>query len=156
MIELRAEQDDSPEPEEDRAVRIAFGVDVRVMAAVHGHPLLRRHRRAQPEPQPHQMFDDRMKPDAAMRLRAMEIQRHARGRDVCVDQGEKDVDVERAVRPHGVVVEKSHFTPKARIASNCLNEIRSHLDIRGYPDNDHKVHVKTLISWVRSREILLF
>ena len=65
------------------------------MAAVYGDPFARRHRRPQPEPQAHQVRDYRMKSDGAVRLAAVQVERHARRRDMRVDEGEDPV------LPHG-------------------------------------------------------
>ena len=53
-----------------------------MMLAVDGRPLLGYHARGQPQPETEKVADDGVEVQRAMRLAAMQINRHRRNRDV--------------------------------------------------------------------------
>ena len=74
-----------------RAVRILGRLDLRVVLAVDGDPLLGHHAGREPEPEPEEMADRRMQIERAVRLRAVQEDRHAGDRHVRHRQREDDV-----------------------------------------------------------------
>ncbi len=73
-----------------RAVRILFELASRVVLAMDGHPLGGHHARREPEPEPEEMGDDRMQLQTAMRLMAMQVNRHGRNRHVRKPEGDPE------------------------------------------------------------------
>ena len=85
----RALQDDLAKPLHQRRMRIALAVRERVVLPVAGHPLLRHDRRREPQPHPHRDLGELAERHAAMRLRAMQKQRHADVREMTGDDHEE-------------------------------------------------------------------
>ena len=63
-------------------MRILIGLALGVVLAVDGHPLLGHHGGAEPGPEAEEMRQDRMEIHAAVRLAAVQVQRHREDRQL--------------------------------------------------------------------------
>src|SRR5262245_5917282 len=99
VVERGTPEHHAPDAINNRAVRILVGIDIRVMASVNRDPFARRHRRPDPQPESHEMFDRRVERNAAMGLATMQIEGDASRGDVRVDEGEKGVAPNRQIWP---------------------------------------------------------
>src|SRR6516165_10735435 len=79
-------------------MRVGFGLALCVMLAMHRDPLARDHARREPEPEAEEVARDRMEIESAMRLMAMQEDRHARDRHVREQQRCADVAPNREVK----------------------------------------------------------
>ncbi len=80
-----------------RAVRVLGGFAFGMVLAVHGHPIARLHARGEPQPEPEKVAHGRMQVEGAVRLGAMQEDRH--GRDGHV--GEQKSDQHELPGPQG-------------------------------------------------------
>src|SRR5262249_23915675 len=70
-IQPYAAEQHAPNAPNLHAVRVGFGLALRVMLAMHGDPLAGDHARREPEPEAEKMARDRMQIERAVRLMAM-------------------------------------------------------------------------------------
>src|SRR5258707_1364733 len=75
---------------EYRTVWISLAIGKRMVLPVAGNPFLGHDGRGQPQPQTHRRRCERMQPNAAMRLRAVQEEGDAHVREMAGDRNEKD------------------------------------------------------------------
>ena len=90
-VKLIALQDHALQPEDDRAVRIALLIGVRVMAAVHRHPFFRDRSGAEPQPEAERMSQQRMQEQTAVSLITVQVQRDTEEHDLDRQEGHERV-----------------------------------------------------------------
>jgi hypothetical protein len=71
MIQTSTLEEHTPNTVYVRRVRIAFDIAESVMLAVNCHPLLGNHASCQPQPESHEMTENRMEYDSFVRLTSM-------------------------------------------------------------------------------------
>jgi hypothetical protein len=88
-VQLAALQQHGADAARDRTVRVVFGLALGVVLAVDGDPLLGHHAGRQPQPEAEEVRRNRVQFERAVRLRAMQEDRHRRDRQVRRDQREE-------------------------------------------------------------------
>jgi hypothetical protein len=81
-VQFRAFEQHLPDAARLRTVRIFFGLALGVVLTMDRGPLAGQHASGHPQPEAEKMTDDRMQLQRAVRLAAMQIDRHADNRDV--------------------------------------------------------------------------